>query len=262
MMSNDMTSLMNTLENRLHMKMLYRHLPQELKKEAWIDVVENQTMKTFSRYFPHKVRFTVNDDTCNRRRENGKMVYYIKDEFLGNVELLGVEDLDWSDTSGDNLAVGQTVGYGVFRPQYAAIGDTMETFSGYQLMADNTSLYNNNIYLDFEYPNKIILSRVGNVHIVLSSFVINLLVKHSTLATISPTKMESFEKLAAADVAEFLYGNLKYLDKQELTYINIDLLLDNLQGIAESRPSVIEEFENAYVTAANDNIPYIMTVNG
>lgn len=261
-MANDMTVFMKKVEEDLHMTMLMDHLPDQLQKPAWEERLKTKTYPTFSRYFPKKIPFTVNKDTCNSRREHGKQVYYIRDDIFGALKITGVEDLDWSDTSGDQVAIAQVVGQGCYRPTNARLGEVFSTFYGYQQNADTYSLYNNNIYLDFEYPNKIILSRVGNTHVVLNSFVVNLLAEHSCLATISPTKMETFEALAEADIAEFLYGNLKYVDNLETTFININLLLDDLKAKAESRRDIIEQLENSYVSAANDNIPYIMTVNG
>lgn len=262
MLANDMTSMLNRLKHRMQLDVIYTKFPEELKMDKWIEIIENESMITFSRYFPNKVRFVVNDETCHRRREDGKIVYYIKDEYLKNIKLLGVEDIDWADTSSDNLGVAQTIGTGIYRPSLQNMESMFNSFAAQQTLADVSSLYNNNIYLEFIYPNKISITRVGNTGVVLSSFVVNLLVCHENIATISPTKMETFEALCLADIANWLYGDLKYFDNLETTYINVNLLLDQLQEYANSRRDVIEQLENSYVTAANDNIPYIITVNG
>ena len=111
--SNDMTLLINKIERRLGLIPLSPHLPKELSKEAWADIIKEDTMVTFSRYYYNKMRFTVNEETCVKRRENGKEVYYIKEEYLGGAKLLGVEDIDWMDSSADNLGLSQTAGYGL-----------------------------------------------------------------------------------------------------------------------------------------------------
>ena len=171
-------------------------------------------------------------------------------------------DIDWQDTSADNISVGQTAGYGYYVPNYGGLDDTFQSFLNMQASADVGSLYNNNIYLDFEYPNKLSISRAGNVDVNLSSFVVNLLVQHSSLATISPTKMETFEALAQADVARFLFMNLRYFDGLETIFVNIDLKLSELEQEAGKRNDIIEDIKNSYVSASNDNIPYIITVSG
>ncbi len=242
--------------------MLDKYLPPEFNKESWVEVIKTDTLPTFSRYFPRKLRFVVNNETCHKTKENNKTVYYIKEELLGDCKLLGVIDISWQDTTSDNISIGQTAGYGYYIPNYGGMEDTFNAYAGYQMAADNASLYNNNIFLDFEYPNKISISRAGNVEINLNSFVVDLLVEHSNLLTISPTKMETFEALAQADVANYLYMNLRYFDNLETIYVNIDLKLSELEQAASRRNDVLEEIKNSYVSAANDNIPYIMTVSG
>lgn len=250
-MANSMTALLDKMEEDLHMQMIYKHLPDEIKKPAWEQRILKKTLPTFSRYFPHKVPFVVSENTCNMKKINNQRVYYIKDEYLGSLKVLGVQDIDWGDVSTNNM--------GLYRPrEFSPHND----FMGYQMQQDTMSLYNDEIYPEFEYPNKITLTRVGGQYVGAHTFTLKLLVEHRNLATISPTKMEVFEELAEADVANFIYGNLKYVDSAEFTYINVNLLLDDLRSIAENRPNIIEKLENSYVSAANDNIPYIMTVSG
>lgn len=261
-LSNDMSDLINKIERRLGLIPLTPHLPKNLSKPVWEEIIMEDTMVTFSRYFYNKIPFTVNEETCIKKKEsNNVYTYYIKDELLMGLKLLGVKDIDWSDFSSDNLSLSQTSGYGYYMPEYAGCPScTYETILGYQMNADMRSLYNRGIYLDFEYPNKIRITGPGNVNINLKSFVVDLLVQHATLATISPTKMETFEALAQADIANFLWKNLRYFDGLETVYVNIDLKLQELESEAGKRESIIDDIKNSYVSAANDNIPYILTV--
>lgn len=261
-MSNDMTKLVNKIERRLGLLPVTPHLPESLNKESWAETIKTDTMETFSRYFPRKVEFVINEQTCHKVRENKKLYYIIKDEYLGGVELLGVMDINWADTSTDNLSIGQTAGYGYYIPNYGGIDSTYEAFMGMQLSADVASLYNNNLFVEFDYPNKIRICRAGGVDVNLSSYVVNLLVKHSNLATISPTKMETFEALAQADVANLLFMNLRYYDNLDTIFVNVDMKLSDIEQQANRRQEIIEEIKQSYVSAANDNIPYIMTVTG
>lgn len=261
-LSNDMTLLLNKIERRLGLLPVTPHLPNELGKEAWASVINEDTMVTFSRYFPRRVQFNINDQTCHKVRENKKLYYIIKDEYLGGTKLLGVQDIDWSDTSADNLSIGQTAGYGYYIPNYGGIEGTYEAFTGMQLSADVASLYNNNIFVEFEYPNKIRICRAGGIDVALRSYTVNLLVQHSNLATISPTKMETFEALAQADIANFLFMNLRYFDNLDTIFVNVDMKLSDIEQQANRRAEIIDEIKQSYVSASNDNIPYIMTVTG
>lgn len=259
--SNKMTDLINKIERRLGLIPLTPHLPPEYNKDQWAKVIKEDTIVTFSRYFYHQIRFVVNEQTTHQKIEKGIKYYYIKDEFLQGMKLLGVRDINWSDFSSDNLSLSQTAGFGYYTPEYMGCPEcTFETVLGYQMMADMQSLYNRGIFIDFEYPNKLWLTGSGNVNINLKQFVVDLLVEHPGLETISPTKMETFEALAQADVANFLHKNLRYFDGLETVYVNIDLKLSELESEASKRENIIEEIKNSYVSAANDNIPYMITV--
>ena len=78
--------------------------------------------------------------------------------------------------------------------------------------------------------------------------------------TISPTMMETFEKLAQADVAVFLYQQLKYFDGIDTVYANLDLKLDTLQEWANKREEIVQQLEEAHTSTANEWQSMIMTV--
>ena len=263
---NDMSALINKIERRLGLIMITPHLPEGMRKEEWAKVIKDDTMLTFSRYFPRKIRFVVNDETCVKKMVANRLEYTIKDEYLQGQKLLGAIDIDWQDTTSDNMSIAQTAGfgggYGYYTPNYGGLENTLETYMNYQMAADISSLYNNNIFVDFEYPNKIILSLAGGVTLSLPTFVVQLLVVHSDLSTISPTLMDTFDDLAQADVARFLWMNLRYFDNLETIYVNIDLKLNELEQEASKREQVLDTLKNSYVSASNDAIPYILTVSG
>jgi hypothetical protein len=260
---NDIAKLLDKIERRLGLTTLVPHLPKEFGIDAWASVIEEDTLVTFSRYFPQKIPFVINSETAYKKRDRDKkMYYYIKDEYLNGVKLLGVKDIDWQDTSSDNISIGQTAGYGYYTPNYGGMEDTINSFLEFQNAADTNSLYNNQIFLEFTYPNKLWIGRAGNVEVNLPSFVVELLVQHTNLQTISPTMMETFEALAQADIARFLYMNLRFYDQLETVYVSIDLKLSELQDEASKRDSIIDTLKESYVSASNDAIPYIITTSG
>lgn len=259
-LANDMTALLKKISRRLGLLPLVPHLPEELNMEAWADTIMEDTIVTFSRYYPHRFPLVINEDTCDKKTEDGTVYYYIKDEVLQGVKLLGVMDIDWTNHTANNASLGATsLGGGYFYPSFACPEATFESILSLQMQADMSSLYNRGIYIDFQYPNRFALKGLGNTNYDLDSFVMILLVQHCSLSTISPTKMEVFEKLAQADVAKFLYMNLRYFDNIETIYVNIDLKLSELQDEAGKREQVVEEIEQSYVSTSNDNIPYIFT---
>lgn len=260
-LSNDMSALLNKISKRLGLLPLENHLPEWANKDKWAETIMDDTMVTFSRYYPHKFPLLINEDTCDIRVENEHRYYYIKDEILKDVKLLGLSDVDWLDNTTNNSSLGSTsLGGGYYYPAFACPEATFESILTLQMNADMASLYNRGLYIDFEYPNRFTLKGMGNADYDLKQFTVILLVQHHSLNTISPTKMEIFESLAQADVARFLYNNLKYWDGLETVYVNVDLKLSDLQSEADKRENVIEKIQESYVSTSNDNIPYIWTV--
>ena len=259
-LANDMTALLNKIERRLGLIPLVPHIPEGMQKSDWADVIMEDSIVTFSRYFPNQFKMLINDQTVDKKKEDNVMWYYIKDEILQGCKLLGIKDIDWMDSSSRNssLTNGSTGNY-YYPSGMPCPAATFESILSLQFAADFASLYNRGIYIDFQYPNRFALKGIGNTNYDLNSFVVILLVQHNSLSTISPTKMELFEKLCQSDIANFLYMNLRYYDGLDTAYVNIDLKLSELQEWAQKKESIIEEFENSYVTMANDSIPAIWT---
>ena len=260
-LSNDMTRLLNKISNRLGLIPLEAHLPEFASKDKWADIIMNDTMITFSRYFPNKFKMKIDEDTCSKKKdEQGVIWYYIKDEVLNGAKLLGVQDIDWTDNSSNNSSLGTGSIGNYFYPSFGCPAATFESMLGLQLSADFNSLYNRGIVIDFQYPNRFCLKGLGNTNYDLNSFTVILLVEHCSLSTISPTKMEIFESLAMADVAGYLYQNLKYFDGLDTAFVNIDLKLSELNDYANKRENIVDELKNSYVSTSNDQCPIIWTV--
>ena len=261
--ANDMTLLLNKIERRLGLIPLSGHLPKGLEKSDWAEIIKTDTLVEFSRHFPNRFKMIINDQTCDKKfdKDTNTMWYYIKDEILAGCKLLGVKDIDWTDTSSANSSLTNgSIGTYFYPSGAVCIEGTFESILGAQMMADFASLYNRGIVINYEYPNRFCLKGLGNTNYNLSNFVVIVLVEHASLSTISPTMMTTFEALAAADIAQALAMNLRYYDGLETVYINIDLKLSELQSIADKRDNIIEEIKNAYVSAANWECPIIWTV--
>ena len=192
-LSNDMTRLLNKIERRLGTRQL--QLPKELSKPEWVNVINEETLETFSRYFPHALKVEINEIATKK----GEYWIIDEDKIGPGVKILGVKDIAWDEPK--NSAIFGAYGYGI-TDWYVQPMD-LESIVGLQNAADNISMYNNGIYLDFEYPNKIALKSSFNIDVTKqwNSFYLWIFVKHINLQTIAPTKMEIFERLAIADVA-------------------------------------------------------------
>jgi hypothetical protein len=252
--TNNMSKLIDKIERRLGTRPL--NLPPELQKPNWAKVIIEDTLTTYSRYMPHKFRYEV---ITSRDRKGD--YYIIDDTVMEGIELLGVRDIAWDDFSPVSSMTGNQP-YGMY-DFFSNTGWGMEEVGMVQMRANEISLFNNGIYVEFEMPNKLKLKNATNNDVTrgLPSFKIDLLVKHSpNLTTISPTQMETVEKLAIADVASFLYQELKYYDGLETVFANIDLKMNDLQEQANKRDEIEQTLKEGYVSAANQNQPIMYTI--
>lgn len=255
MQANKMNALLDKIERRLGTKQL--NLPDYLQKDKWAEeVIANETLDTFSRYFPNAVDIRLDK---SMRTKDG---YYLIDEPFGeNVEIIGIRDINWQQFSQSTTRRHDAYGYGYY--DFLANNYGMDDIALLQARADQMSLFNNNIFVDFTPPNKVRFVTVTGSDVTLSmdNIPITVLIKHAAnLKTIPPTMMETFEKLAEADVARFLYENLKYYDGLETVYANIDLKMSDLENKASTRDDIVEKLDEAHVSAANKNQPLIFVV--
>lgn len=250
---NQMTKLLNKIERRLGLAVL--QLPEKISKDVWPEIIEEDTLSTFSRYFPHKIKILV-DVNCYK---DG--FYFIDKDLEPGIKILGIKDVDWGSymncmNSGiDNRGV-MLNSYGFIYDEYG-IDDIALAQAG----NDYISLFNLGIYPEFEHPNKVRLVSTNNAPVSrYLKFPLEIFVEHNkNLMTISPTKMEIFEQLATADVATFLYQNLKYFDQLDTAFGQLNLQLDTIQDWAGRRNDIVDQLKSSYVSAANDNQPIIIT---
>lgn len=253
--ANRMNKLLDKIERRLGTKQL--NLPDYLAKDKWAEeVISNETLDTFSRYFPNSMRITID---LSQKNKDG---YYLIDEYIDDsIEILGVRDIDWALFSRDSLKMQEDLGYGLYN--FMSNNYSMDDIMLAQMRADHMSLFNNQIFVEYKAPNMIKLTTVTGADITrgMQSYPIEIFIKHANnLMTIPPTMMETFEELATADIAEYLYQNLKYYDGLETVYANIDMKIADLQERASKREEIVSRLEESYVSAANSKQPLMFTV--
>lgn len=255
MQANRMTALLDKIERRLGTAPL--NLPEHLQKDKWAEqVIANETLDTFSRYFPNAIEIRLDK---SMRTKDG--FYLIDEPFGDNVEILGVRDINWQQFSQSTTRRHDAYGYGYY--DFLANNYGMDDIMLLQARADQMSLFNNNIFVDFQQPNRVRFVTVTGSDITMSidNIPITVLVKHApNLKTIPPTMMEMFEKLAEADVATFLFNELKYYDGIETVHASIDLKLSELESKAGTRDDIVEKLDEAHVSAANKKQPLIFVV--
>lgn len=250
--SNNMTNLINKIERRLGTSQM--NLPKQLQKSNWGEIIEKDTIPTFSRYIPHKIDYTIDPLKDKYPNEN----YYLLDEniFNGDVKILGIRDIKWSEFNNSCYFGMATQGYGIYDMYTTPY--SLDDIALTQLNADMSGLFNVGLFPEYQYPNKIYIRDAANNNAVstMRPFKIEVLIEHSpNLTTISPTKMEVFEDLAKSDIAGWLFGELKYYDNLETVLANIDLKLSDLENEKNRRDEYVGILKDSYVSAGNENQP-------
>lgn len=253
MIHNNMTKLINKVERRLGVRQL--NLPPEIAKDTWAEIVIEDTIPAYSKFYPYEMQYFINREELD---ESGTAI--IDEERIGNAVVLGLKDIDFQKLGDLNFASLTSGGtYGFYDSLSAAY--SYEDVMNVQAAADYTSMFNNGLYPLFEYPNKITIRNCLGRGYSFASFPITLLVNHfDNLNTISPTTMETFEKLAIADIATYLYGELKYYDNLETVFGNVNIKLEDIKEQADKREDVIQYLQDNYVSAGNKNQPMMFTV--
>lgn len=256
--TNNMSLLIDKIEIRLGTSPL--NLPDKLQKDQWArKVIAKLTIPTFSRYFPFKVPYTVHQTDKDRTGQ-----YYLIDEKRispeEDIRILGVRDIKWDEMTPDSAGINnQPWGqYDVYPNDYS-----LDDFMILQNRASQLSLFNNGLFIDFIPPNRVAVRNAAGTNMVvnLDRFKIEVFIEQpKSLLNISPTKMETFEKLAQADVASFLYGELKYYDDLETVFGNSNMKLETLQEEANKRDEAVAVLEDGYVNAGNDDQPIMYTI--
>lgn len=251
--SNKLSNLLDKIERRLGCRNL--NLPPQFDKNTWGTVIEQDTLSTFSRYFPHKIEIMIDENHLSRKEP---CTYLIDESDVpGDIEIIGVSDISWKNLYNNPRAA--SAQYGMYGAYDGYSLTSFEDFALTQLAADSSSLFNSGIYLEFEPPNKIRLRGAINQDLgsSLRRFPIEVFLKHPlNLQTIHPTKMEVFERLAKDDVATFLHGELKVYDNLPILFGGeVELHLEIIEEAMNDRDNVMDILQEGYVGAANTNQP-------
>lgn len=249
---NRMSELVNKIERRLGTKPLL--LPPDITKDKWPEeAIIPDSITTFSRFYPRKITIPLTRDML----KGGW--YYIDKDLPDNIEILGVKDIDWESFNSDSFNSAQAMNYGYYdniaTNGMVTTGDVMQL----QMIANYKSICNNGIFVEFEPPNRVRFKSAVNTTYTVDNYPLDIFIKHApNLMTISPTMMETFEKLAIADVAVFLYEYLKYYDDVDTVFAHVDFKLDRIEQKASQRDDIVKELEDSYVNPANTDQPIII----
>lgn len=254
--SNSMTKLINKIERRIGSALL--NLPENLQKDKWANVIIEDTLETFSRYYPHKIEYTVYKEDASTKFPD--YFHIDEDRIPGDITIFGLRDINFSSLYTSNV---KTISEGGIQSHMAMRGFSFEELALRQTTMDMDSVVNYGTFVEYVHPHLIKISTSSGLNLPqsLDEFKVELFIKHAdNLQTISPTKMETFEKLAIIDIKIFLWATLKHFSDLETVFGTMQLNIDDWESAEDDRESLIEYLEENYVAADNTNQPMMYTI--
>lgn len=216
------TSVLRSIKRRLGAS----HFPLPLDDEEIMDIIEQETLYTYSTYFPHQ--FPINVDTKNDLVP-GEVGKYFLDS--SDVEILSVAKV----FRGSGVHTHSNYPYMRVNTQSAA---TM------QMISDLSSFSEVPETFMFIAPNMIeVFPKIVNE----ANFMVTVNCIHpSNLGTIPISMREEFLKLALYDVQISLYQILKHYEGLGTAVGNISLKTEELEAADANRRELLEKWDTMY----------------
>jgi hypothetical protein len=200
----------------------------ELSDEEMMKVVFEESLKTYSKFFPYVYMLTLTSDDLVPGSENR---YYLPNK--DNIQIFGIHKVHFD----------QSIQYGS-----ALVPLTVNPFES-QILADYTSEVITRTTFHFEPPN------VVNFYpklLVSDRPVIEVKAIHPKhLKTIPIGMRDEFLQLCQYDVLISLYPIRHRFQSMSTPYGNIEPFFDMVDGATEKREALIQKWQDQFVKAAN-----------
>lgn len=216
------------------------HRPLPIEDEEILEIVKQETLFTFSKYYPFQfnIRVTPNDRVPG---ENG--VYFIDGQGL---EILGVSKVFRSEPTD----------YG-FGDYYYASQSIMSPYQAMQMQVNNDLMSISQVPYTFNFipPNRVELfpKNIIDEHMVITVKAIH----PDHLGTIPLSFREEFFQLALLDVKISLWHILKHYSGLSTAVGSFDLKIEDFEAAESERKDLLEKFDTMYMKEANRKKLYI-----
>lgn len=230
------TEVIRYIERRLG----YKLMDLEISPDEIIDVIQTETLPEFSKYFPYVQQVLINDADKVEGYDNRWRLRTPGDEEILNINrVIGLDRIN-------NIATGGGDGIVTGNPR---MGATMGNPLDNQVMADIYSLQRNPTLFHFYPPN---ILEITPSYTSASAFqaVVNT-VHRKNFSTIPVNLRKQFLQLALIDAADTILPLRTRFQTIQTTFGSVELMIDQLQEISQSREEVTEKFRQSVTRMAN-----------
>lgn len=232
--------------NGLSPTMVIRHLRSklgalvqtlELSDQEMMRVIEQETLPTFSKYFPFLPMVTLTDKD---KIDGNYMQYRLPNEW--NLQILSVHN--WF-----SMAEGK-FGTGWIAPILTNPIDS-------QIVQDRYSMYTTPLVVTFYPPNRVEINQ--NFYHASEYLTIQFKAVHPNhMKSIDPNLRDEFLQLAFYDVCIKLYPLRHRFNTISTAYASLEPFTEILDNAASERAQLIERWERAYLFSGNTKKVWIM----
>jgi hypothetical protein len=229
--------MLNTTKILRHIekKMGYKFNELEISPEEIIENIQEETLVTFSKYFPYQTETVISDDT---KVEGTSNEYYLETEF----DILGVARVH------DNYTM--YAGGGLL-PYSTNMVDPM---SG-QWTADAISMNKNPLVYQFNHPNTVTVQPA--LYVMRDTKVLLNVVHPKHFGTIDTSLQDEFLKMAVLDTKEVLYQLRHRFANLQTAFGSIELFIDDLQDAPDKKEELLEKWRRNFAKRSNRKKLYI-----
>jgi hypothetical protein len=217
-------------------KLGYKFNELEISHEEILENIQEESLITFSKYYPYQVMETIDD---SNKVEGTANEYYIETDF----EILGVAKLY------DNFSM--YVDVGLMPNNIRQMSDPMSR----QFMADATSMNRNPLVYQFNHPNTITV--MPALYMLKEAKVKLNCVHPSHFGTIPTNLQDEFLKLALYDTKEALYQIRHRFANLQTAFGSIELFIDDLAEAPDKKVELLENWRKNFAKQSNRKKLYI-----
>lgn len=198
----------------------------ELDEEEILKVVKNQSLYTFSRFYPYTVRHLI--DINKDKVEGIDSRYYIKTDW----EIQSVKQVFLSNMVYDGIQIG-----GIYNVNYDYLDN--QFVNDFISMASCPVTF---MYHDEDKTLEIFPAKYTKGTILTEIYVVH----SEDFSTIDIKMRDEFLKLALYDVQKALYLIRKRFANLNTPYGNIELFIDDLQDATSKRDELLERWRHNF----------------
>jgi hypothetical protein len=233
-MSITPTSLLRYLKRKLGAS----HRPLPLNDKDILDIVMEESIYTFSKYYPLMWGFDI--DPIKDKVPGKEGVYFIRSKETEGVELLGVAKVFRGETMYNTRRI---------------FMDSAGNAANVQMLTDLLSFTDIPDTFEFIPPNKV---EVFPKFIDSRGFmVVGKIVHPKHFGTIPLSLREEFFKLAEYDVKDSLWQILKRMGNMNTAFATLDLKLEDLEQAEDRKKELLDDWDTKFIREANRKKIYV-----